>query len=62
MTYKQIELLNQLNNILLALNEECLNDNEFNNLLAEMNGFNYSIDELVLIIKHCIESKGNLAK
>ncbi|HFJ9376551.1 MULTISPECIES: hypothetical protein [Bacillus cereus group] len=60
MTAKQILLLNQLNEVLLDLEEECIKDEEFNIIISEMNGFNYSLEEFSSLIRSCIETRGRL--
>jgi len=55
MTSKQKELLKKLSGVLMDLSEECEMDENFNEEMASINGFNYSLDDLAAIIGERIE-------
>lgn len=46
MNSKQKELLKQLHSVLSEMEKEAVNDDEFNDKLAELNLFNYSLDDI----------------
>lgn len=48
MTEKQEKLLKELENLLIKLNQECLDSEEFNFLIAGKRIFLRSIDEIVM--------------
>lgn len=50
MNDKQINLLKQLYNVLIKLESECENDNQFNSKLSELNIFANSLDEVIAIL------------
>ncbi|WP_242306272.1 hypothetical protein [Bacillus cereus group sp. BfR-BA-01317] len=60
MTAKQILLLNQLNEVLLDLEAECIKDEEFHTIITQMNGFNYSLDAFSSLVRKCIETRGKV--
>ncbi|MGI6225702.1 MAG: hypothetical protein ACOYJ1_05530 [Peptococcales bacterium] len=59
MTDKQQEILCRLTNALYDVNEECINDPEFNELIASLGCFNKSLDEIESDIWHIINKQGS---
>lgn len=51
MNSKQKELLKQLHSLLSEMEQEAVNDDKFNDTLAELNLFNYSLDDINAIIQ-----------
>lgn len=55
MTNKQADLIKQLSNILLLISDECIEDDNFNNEIADLNIFSKSIDEVAYNILRKID-------